>query len=160
MTDPLGRDGWDEDESEAPAKRLTPQEAQLLRARLPIVSPWRVVTAQAVAGVLVALVSWGFSGQAAVGWSALYGAATAVVPSAVLARGIGRLSGSGPAVGAVGFMVWEGVKVFLALAMLLAAAKVVPSLSWPALLVGLVVCLKVNWLALLWRGRVRNDGSR
>jgi ATP synthase protein I len=30
---------------------------------------------------------------------------------------------------------------------------VVPDLSWPALLVALVVCVKVNWLALLWRRR-------
>jgi ATP synthase protein I len=160
MTDPFASNGWGEEESEAPVRRLTPQEAQALRATLPTVSPWRVVAAQAAAGVLVALVSWGVTGRASVGWSALYGAATAVVPSAVLARGIGRLSGASPAVGAVGFMVWEGVKVFLALAMLLAAARVVPSLSWPALLVALVVCLKVNWLALLWRGRVKNDGSR
>jgi ATP synthase protein I len=26
-------------------------------------------------------------------------------------------------------------------------------LSWPALLIGMVVCLKVYWLALMWRGR-------
>ena len=38
-------------------------------------------------------------------------------------------------------------------AMLLIAAKVVPQLSWPVLLVTMVVCMKVNWLALLWRGR-------
>jgi ATP synthase protein I len=28
---------------------------------------------------------------------------------------------------------------------------VVEPLSWPALLVGLVVCIKVYWWALLWR---------
>jgi ATP synthase protein I len=27
----------------------------------------------------------------------------------------------------------------------------VQPLSWPALLVGLVVCLKMYWVALLWR---------
>jgi len=35
--------------------------------------------------------------------------------------------------------------------MLLAATRVVPGLSWPALLVAMVVCMKMNWLALLWR---------
>jgi ATP synthase protein I len=160
MTDSFERDGWGEGESDAPFRRLTPQEAQALRARLPVVSPWRVVGAQAVAGLLVSLASWGLSGEASVGWSALYGAAAVVLPSAVLARGIGRLSGAGPAAEAVGFLVWEGVKVFLAVAMLVAAVRVVPSLSWPALLVAAVVCLKVNWLALLWRGRVKVDASR
>jgi len=29
----------------------------------------------------------------------------------------------------------------------------VQPLSWPALLVALVLCIKVYWLALLWRGR-------
>ena len=38
-------------------------------------------------------------------------------------------------------------------AMLALAPQVVPGLSWPALLAGLVVCLKVYWVALLWRGR-------
>jgi ATP synthase protein I len=35
--------------------------------------------------------------------------------------------------------------------MLLAAPRVVPGLSWPALLVAMVVCMKMNWWALLWR---------
>ena len=32
------------------------------------------------------------------------------------------------------------------------APRLVAGLSWPGLLLGLVVCLKVYWLALLWRG--------
>ena len=39
------------------------------------------------------------------------------------------------------------------LAMLVVAGKVVQPLVWPALLVGLVVCMKVYWVALLWRRR-------
>jgi ATP synthase protein I len=35
--------------------------------------------------------------------------------------------------------------------MLALAPKLVPLLSWPALLVGLVACIKVYWVALLWR---------
>ena len=54
---------------------------------------------------------------------------------------------------AMGFMFWEMLKLALAVAMLLAAVRVVPDLSWPALLVALIVCVKVNWLALLWRRR-------
>jgi len=41
-------------------------------------------------------------------------------------------------------------------AMLMLAPKLVQSLSWPALLVSLVLCMKVYWLALLWRGRVKS----
>jgi ATP synthase protein I len=37
--------------------------------------------------------------------------------------------------------------------MLAAAPRVVRDLSWPALLVAMVLCLQVYWLALLWRGR-------
>jgi ATP synthase protein I len=29
----------------------------------------------------------------------------------------------------------------------------VQPLSWPALLVAMVLCMKVYWFALLWRGR-------
>jgi ATP synthase protein I len=54
---------------------------------------------------------------------------------------------------AAGFLVWEMVKIGVAVAMLLLAPRIVQPLSWPALLVGLVVCIKVNWLALAWRGR-------
>jgi len=49
------------------------------------------------------------------------------------------------------FMFWEMVKIGVAVAMLLAAPRVVPDLSWPALLVAMIVCMKMNWLALLWR---------
>jgi len=157
MLERIDRGGWD-DELEAPPRTpLTPAQAAALRAREPSISPWRVIAAQAVAGALVALLCWGVSGQGNVGWSALYGAAAVVVPGVVLARGIHRLAGASPAVAAVGFMVWEGVKVVLAVLLLLAAAQVVPDLSWPALLIALVVCVKVNWLALLWRGRATQE---
>ena len=29
--------------------------------------------------------------------------------------------------------------------------RFVPDLNWPALLVAMVVCVKVNWLSLLWK---------
>jgi len=48
-------------------------------------------------------------------------------------------------------MFWEMVKIAAAVAMLAAAPRVVPGLSWPALLVAMIVCMKVNWVALLWQ---------
>lgn len=156
MSERIVHGRWD-DEEEAPPVPLTPEQAQALRAELPQVSAWQVVAAQAVAGLLAAVLGFALGDRSAVGWSALYGAACIVVPSAVLARAMGRLTGAGPAAAAVGFMLWEGVKVLLALAMLVAATRVVPDLSWPALLAALTVCLGMNWLALLWRGRRKNN---
>jgi ATP synthase protein I len=43
------------------------------------------------------------------------------------------------------------VKIGLTLAMLFAAPRLVSELSWPAMLVGLVVTMKVYWVALLVR---------
>jgi ATP synthase protein I len=54
-------------------------------------------------------------------------------------------------------MFWEMLKIGVAVAMLVIAARVVRELSWPALLATMVVCMKVNWLALLWQGRVKNS---
>ncbi len=58
-----------------------------------------------------------------------------------------------PAAGVAGFMLWEMVKIAGAVLMLVPRPWVVPALSWLALLAGMVVCLKVYWVALLWRGR-------
>jgi len=156
MTERIVHGRWDDEEEDAPPIPLTPEQAQALRAELPSVSPWQVVRAQAGVGLAVALLCLGFGGRGALFWSALYGTASVVVPSALLARGMAGLSGAGPAAAVVGFMVWEGVKVLLSVAMLVAAVWVVPDLSWPALLAALTVCLSMNWVALLWRGRRKN----
>jgi ATP synthase protein I len=52
---------------------------------------------------------------------------------------------------AVSFMLWESVKIAVSLAMLGIAGRIVQPLVWPALLIGLVLCIKVYWVALLWR---------
>jgi ATP synthase protein I len=71
-----------------------------------------------------------------------------------MARGMtSRLSSTSPGTSAVSFMLWEMMKIGVSVAMLMLAPKLVQPLSWPALLVALVLCIKVYWLALLWRGR-------
>jgi ATP synthase protein I len=50
-------------------------------------------------------------------------------------------------------MLWEGVKIVVSIALLMLAARIVQPLVWPALLAGLVVCIKVYWVALAWRRR-------
>lgn len=154
MSDPLDHDlsadQWPDADQEPPFKPLTREQALELRAKNPVVSPWRILAAQAAVGLfcvlVVALVTrqWGPVG------SALYGAAVVLLPGALLARGITRGAGS-PAAAAVSFMLWELVKIALAVAMLVAAAKFAPDLSWPAMLVTMVVCMKLGWLALLRR---------
>ena len=149
---------WDDaadEESDKSFKRLSREEAAALRAQEPPVSPWRVIAVQAAVGVIAALIGWGVTGMTAVGWSMLYGAATVVLPGALLARGMtSQLSSMAPSTSAVSFMLWEMVKIGVSVVMLVIANKIVQPLVWPALLVGLVVCMKVYWLALLWRRRV------
>lgn len=135
-------------------KPLSAQEALAWRQRHPAVSVWRMVAAQAVVGVLVALVAWLVSGQALVAWSAGYGALAVVVPAALFARGMGRKRHSAGAVMA-GFFGWEMAKIGLTVAMLAAAPKLIAPLSWLALLVGMVVTMKTYWIALWARPGVR-----
>jgi ATP synthase protein I len=139
----------------APAEAFKPwsrQEAEAWRKNNPSSSPWRVVAAQAVVGLVCAAVAWALIRQGGAAWSALYGAAAVVLPSALLARGMTKRARN-PMAMATGFMFWEMLKIGVAVAMLAIAVRVVPNLNWPALLVTMVVCIKVNWVALLWRGR-------
>jgi ATP synthase protein I len=157
MPDLFGRDAaWsDDDTADAePWQPLTAAEASLLRARLRTPPLWCVPAGQAVAGVTVAALAWLISGRVGVMLSALYGAAVVVVPATVMVLGLAwSPSRAVPAALAVRWAVWEALKLLLAVGMLALAPRVVVPLSWPALLLALVVCLKVYWLALLWRSR-------
>ena len=138
----------EQDEPEPPIQRLTAEQARELRARQPQMSVWRVVLIQALAGVVVSLIAWGVSGQQAA-LSAAYGAFTVVMPAAVMARGItGRLASVNAVSAALGFLVWEAVKVMLSVAMLMLAGRVIDGLSWPALLVAMIITMKIHWLAI------------
>ena len=107
-------------------------------------------------GVAAALLAGLVTQRQEVAWSVLYGAATVVVPGALMARGMtSRISSMSPGSSAVSFMLWEMVKIAVSVVMLVLAPKLVQPLVWPALLVGLVLGMKVYWLALLWRGRAR-----
>jgi ATP synthase protein I len=152
-----GSGRWEEDDDgdgARPFKTLTREEASAWRRKHPPLSPWRVIAVQAAVGGVTALFAALLTGKGEVGWSALYGAACVVVPGALMARGMtSRLSSMSPGVAAVSFMLWEMVKIAVSIAMLALAPKLVQGLSWPALLAALVLCMKVYWFALLWRGR-------
>jgi ATP synthase protein I len=156
-----GSGAWADTEEDGdanpPYKPLTREQAQALVARNPSVSPWRVIAVQAVVGLVLTAVTGLVPGLAGLAWSVLYGSATVVVPGALMARGMtSRLSSVAPGVSAVSFMLWEFGKMGVSVVMLLLAPKVVPHLSWPALLVALVVCIKIYWVALSWRGRKKS----
>jgi ATP synthase protein I len=156
------RDAWDDPADGAsakPFKRWSAQEARALAAKDPHkVNPWRVIAVQAAVGLGVALVAGFVTGRMEVFWSALYGAGVVVVPGALMARGMtSRLSSMSPGASAVSFLLWEFVKIGVAVALLALAPTLVQPLSWPALLVGLVVCIKVYWVALLWRRPAKNS---
>jgi ATP synthase protein I len=152
----LRPDAWDDsvdEDDRPPFKALTRDEARALAAKDPSVSPWRVIVVQAAVGLVMAAVVGLVTGQQGYVWSVLYGAATVVVPGALMARGMtSRLTSLAPGVSAVSFMLWEFGKIGVSVAMLALAPKLVPGLSWPALLVALIVCIKVYWVALSWRG--------
>ena len=131
---------------------LTPEQAQRLIAQNPSLSVWWVLSAQSVVGVVAAIVAGVLTGQGASAWSALYGCLAVVIPGALFARGLRSQFSSISAVTAgFGFFVWEAVKIGVSVAMLAAAPRLVADLDWLAMLVGLIVTLKVYWLALLVR---------
>jgi len=151
--DPVRRYGLDTDEpEEQDFKRLTAEQAQALRESDPALSPWWVVGLQCFAGLAVALLAWGVSGTASVGWSAGYGALAVIIPAALFARGLmSRFSSINAATAGFGFFLWEAVKIAVSIAMIAVAPRLIADLSWLALLAGLFVTLKMYWLALLKR---------
>lgn len=141
-------------EPDADFKPLSADDARQLRAKMPSVSPWRVIAGQIIAGLLVALAAWALTGRDSAGWSAGYGALAVVLPAAAFARGLtSRFSSMNPGTAMLGFMVWEMVKLALTVALLIAAPRLITALSWPAMLVGLVVTMKAAWVAALFASR-------
>jgi len=139
----------EEQEEASPVQPLSAEEARRVRQQNPSVSPWWVVAGQVGVGLVSALLAWAFTGRQDVGWSVAYGASVVAIPAAVFARGLtGRIVLLNAGTAAVAFLVWEMVKIALSLAMLAAAPRLVAGLSWPALLVGLVLAMKVYWVAL------------
>ena len=156
-----GYDDLDQARGDEVIKPLSRSEAQALREQNPTLSLWAVLAGQAGAGLVVAVAAWLLTGLPNVGWSALYGAAAVVIPGALFARGLmSKVSSINPAAAVTGFFLWEMVKIGLVLAMLFAAPRLVPDLSWPAMLVGLMVTMKVVWLVLWLDAKARRKSKQ
>ncbi|MEJ8836949.1 ATP synthase subunit I [Ramlibacter sp. AN1133] len=150
----------EDDEQESLPKPLTAEQARRVREQNPPVSPWWVVAGQAGVGLVAALLGWLLTGRQSVGWSVLYGAFAVVIPAAVFARGLtGRFSSINAGTAAVGFLLWEMVKIALTIGLLMVAPRWVAGLSWPALLVGLILAMKVYWVALAFAPRPKTQSS-
>jgi ATP synthase protein I len=144
-------DAADRDADQATFKPMTRAEAEAFRRDHPVLSPWRVIAAQAALGAVAVVVAAIVGGRIAA-LSAAYGAAVVVVPGALMARGAtSRLSSLSPVVSAASMLWWGYVKMALSVAMLVLASRIVPGLVWPALLASMVVCMLSYWFALLWR---------
>ncbi len=147
---------WQEESGPEPVKALTREQVQQLGLQRPSVSVWQVLLWQALVGIAMALALGLWSGRWSWALSLLYGAASVVVPGLVFARGLtGRLASINPGTAVMGFFVWEFVKIGLTLALLVAAPRLVTDLSWPALLAGLVVTMKVVWPVVWFKSRRR-----
>jgi len=146
----------DEALEELEHKPWSAEQAQAWRQSQPVQSVWRVLLAQLVVAVLGASLAGGWFHSGAIGLSWMYGALTVILPAALFARGMTSPVASLNAMSAaLGFMVWQAVKWVFAVLLLVLAPRWVPDLSWPALLAGLIVTMKVYWLALVW-GRPRS----
>ena len=143
----------DDDAEDKPPRRWSRAEVEALRQAEPVLSPWRVIAAQVILGLVASAVVWLFAGATAA-LSALYGAAVVAVPGALMARGAtSRISSLSPVVSAVSMLWWGFVKMGTAVVMLVLAVRIVEGLVWPAMLVTMVLCMQTYWFALLWRGR-------
>ncbi len=128
---------------------LTAEEALALRAKLPQISVWKVVGLQAIVAVVAAALAWLLTERMPVVWSVAYGGLSVVLPAALFARGMSsRLTRASLGMAVAGFVLWELVKIGLTFAMLFMANRWITDVSWPALLVGFVVTMKVHWVVL------------
>lgn len=181
MTQPSGRNGWGSDEQdaghgtrkgrtwetwedsldpddalpEAPAKVLTRTEVQALAARYRRLTPGGVLAAQVLVGLVVAGLAAVWVGRAGAALSALYGAAVVVVPGGLMVYALSGPPAASAAAAQLRLLTWTLLRLMVAAGLLAAAVFVVRDLHWPAMLVALVACLKVNGLAPLWQGRTK-----
>ena len=141
---------WEDGDKDPEFKPLDHEDAVRWRTSQPKLSAWRVVGVQMLVGLVAGALGWLLTRSEPVGYSVLYGAASVVIPTALMAWGVTSSAMSRRASGHVisafmSFVLWEGVKLLLAVAMLWSAPRIVPDLNWLALLAGLVVVLKVYW---------------
>jgi len=145
-------DDQDSDDEEFVA--MTADQAQKFRRENPSLSPWSVVVGQFLVGMTAASLAWLLTQQREIAVSVACGAIAITLPAAVFARGLmGRFASLSIASAVTSFFLWELVKIVMTVTIMLLAYHWVSDLNWPAMLVGLVVTMKVYWLASLFSGK-------
>jgi len=140
-----------EDSAEEAFHTLTAEEAQAWRQNQPKLSVWWVLVAQLLTALVLATAVFLWYGRWSLFVSLIYGALSVVVPAALFARGLKSPAASvNPFTATLSFAVWQGVKMALTVLLMVLAPRLIEDLSWPALLAGLIVTMKVYWLALIW----------
>ena len=140
-----------EDSAEEAFHTLTAEEAQAWRQNQPKLSVWWVLVAQLLTALVLATAVFLWYGRWSLFVSLIYGALSVVVPAALFARGLKSPAASVNAFTAtLSFAVWQGVMRALTVLLMVLAPRLIEDLSWPALLAGLIVTMKVYWLALIW----------
>lgn len=142
---------------------LTAEQAQALRERNPSVSPWWVVLGQVVVGAVVVLAAWLLTGSVGVARSCAWGVLAVVLPAVLFARGLtGQFARANPGTAVASFFVWELAKIVVTVGVMYAAYRFEGNLNWLAMLAGLVLTMKVYWLALGFKPKasvVRNKNA-
>jgi len=152
---PSGQQDSQFDSDEPVFVPLTHEQIAAVKAANPPTSPWWVVLFQLVAGLIAVLLALIFFSKS-VAVSLACGVLAVVLPAALFARGLtSRFARANVGTAVMSFFVWELVKVFLTVGLLMAAHRWVADLSWPAMLVGLVIAIKVYWLALAFKRQPR-----
>jgi ATP synthase protein I len=159
---PVVTDSTEMDVEDSDFKPLSAEQVQRLREANPEPSPWWVIVAQVVAGLVAGGIAWAWTGRSVVGASALYGALAVAIPAALFVRGAMRTARQGTQEAGLAsaamarFFVWELIKLGLTIAFLAAAPWVVGGLNWLAMLAGVVAAMKMYWVALVVRPRLLN----
>ncbi|WP_297835347.1 ATP synthase subunit I [Thermomonas sp.] len=151
-----------EEDGDEVFRPLTAEEARQWRERQPQLPVTRALVWEGLTGLLVAVLAWLFTRRADVAWSAAYGSLAGALPAALAALGTARWARPGfpPAAALAGLLLWEGVKLVLTMGLLMAAPRFLGVPSWPALLIGLALTIKMYWVGLLWAGPVKSRQGR
>ncbi len=109
-----------------------------------------IVGLQAALVVMVAVGMALFMGATA-GWSTLAGGAACWLPSALFAWRLSLALRLRPEQVAAVFFIGEFAKMLFTVLILFGMARVVDTIYWPGAVLGVIVAVKANWLALLLR---------
>jgi len=148
--------GWIEEEDNEVYPALSALEAEKWRRLNPQTGMLELLVAQMATGLLLVAMAYAyefFFGQKGLAISCLYGVLVVFVPSVVCVRGLSSKFGQGNiGISVAKFFVWELAKIAMSIAILMLAPRWLgEDLSWPGLLVGLVLTFKGFWGLVVWR---------